>query len=99
VRPHFTIVDAVTAMEGDGPIMGTPRHLGFVAMGQDLVAVDATCARVIGLDPGKMPYLADAGFFLGNVRENRIEQRGEAVERYRTRFALPETVALLGAAV
>ena len=25
IRPHFAIVDAVTAMEGDGPIMGRPR--------------------------------------------------------------------------
>ncbi len=28
VAPHFTIVDAVVAMEGDGPIMGTPRSHG-----------------------------------------------------------------------
>ena len=41
IRPHFAIVDAVTAMEGDGPIMGRPRPLGFVAMGSDPVAVDA----------------------------------------------------------
>ncbi len=30
VRPHLAIVDAVTAMEGDGPIMGRARTLGFV---------------------------------------------------------------------
>jgi uncharacterized protein (DUF362 family) len=35
VRPGFAIVDAVVAMEGDGPIMGRPRHCGFVAMGPD----------------------------------------------------------------
>src|SRR5688572_30328423 len=32
IRPHFSIVDAITAMEGDGPIMGRPRHAGFLAM-------------------------------------------------------------------
>ena len=53
IRPQLTIVDAVTAMEGDGPIMGKPRLLGFLAMGSDLPAVDATCARVIGLDPAR----------------------------------------------
>src|SRR5687767_6987179 len=58
VRPHFTIVDAITCMEGDGPIMGRARPLGFIAMGEDLVAVDATCARIIGLDPEKLHYLA-----------------------------------------
>jgi uncharacterized protein (DUF362 family) len=86
IRPHFTIVDAVTAMEGDGPIMGRPRRLGFVAMGADLVGVDATCARVIGLDPWKIEYLARAAPFLGNVDPLRIEQRGESPSRYTTRF-------------
>jgi uncharacterized protein (DUF362 family) len=90
IAPHFTIVDAIVAMEGDGPIMGTPRSMGFIAMGQDLVAVDATCARIIGLNPEKLPYLADAGAFLGNLRESRIEQRGEAPSRYATRFAIRE---------
>lgn len=86
VRPHFTIVDAVVAMEGDGPIMGRPRETGFVAMGSDLVAVDATCARAIGLDPAKISYLAQAADFLGHVDERRIDVRGERLDRYRTRF-------------
>ena len=86
IRPHLTVVDAITAMEGDGPIMGKPRALGFVAMGSDLPAVDATCARIIGLDPEKVPYLGPAGHFLGNIAERRIEQRGEQPGRYATRF-------------
>lgn len=86
IRPHLSIVDAVTAMEGDGPIMGRPRHTGFIAMGRDLVAVDATCARVIGLDPARMPYLAEAGRFLGNLDNGRIQQRGEPISRFATTF-------------
>ena len=73
-------------MEGDGPIMGSPRALGFVAMGTDLVAVDATCARVIGLDPEKMAYLNPASHFLGVIDDTRIEQRGERPARYASRF-------------
>ena len=86
IRPHFAIVDAVTGMEGDGPIMGRPRFLGFVAMGSDPVAVDATCARVIGLDPEKIDYLKPAAEFLGNIDARRIEQRGESPDRYVTQF-------------
>ena len=86
IRPHFTIVDAVTGMEGDGPIMGRPRTLGFVAMGTDVVAVDATCARIIGLNPDKIDYLKSASRFLGNTEASRIEQRGEPASRYATRF-------------
>jgi uncharacterized protein (DUF362 family) len=86
IKPHFAIVDAVTAMEGDGPIMGRPRELGFVAMGSDLVAVDATCARIIGLEPRKLEYLASASRFLGVLEASQIEHRGERPARYTTRF-------------
>src|SRR5215831_10751052 len=90
IRPHFTIVDGVTAMEGDGPIMGRPRALGMLAMGTDLVAVDATCARVIGLDPWQIPYLSTASEFLGNVDSERIVPVGESPSRYATRFDVVE---------
>jgi uncharacterized protein (DUF362 family) len=86
VRPQLTIVDAVVAMEGDGPIMGRPRPVGLLAMGTDLVAVDATCARTIGLDPRKMPYLSVASRFLGHIDEGRIAQVGENPVRYRAQF-------------
>jgi uncharacterized protein (DUF362 family) len=88
VRPGLTIVDGIVGMEGDGPIMGRARGLGFVAMGTDLTAVDATCARVIGIDPHKVVYLNAAGNFLGNVAPDRIEQRGERPDRYQTSFEL-----------
>jgi uncharacterized protein (DUF362 family) len=86
IRPHLAIVDAVTAMEGDGPIMGRPRTMGFIAMGSDPVAVDATCARIIGLDPNKIDYLKQASRFLGVTDEGRIDQRGESPGRYATHF-------------
>ena len=86
IRPHFAIVDAITAMEGDGPIMGTPKQAGFLAMGRDLVAVDATCSRVMNLDPSRIPYLQEADRFLGNIDQVRITQRGEPRERFATTF-------------
>jgi uncharacterized protein (DUF362 family) len=88
IRPQLAIVDAIVGMEGDGPIMGRPRPVGCLAMGTDLVAVDATCARMIGLDPRKMPYLSVASRFLGNMDEARTVQIGEAPARYRAQFDL-----------
>ena len=90
VRPQLAISDGIVGMEGDGPIMGSPRTVGVIAMGTDPVAVDATCARLIGLDPQKIEYLATASSFLGNIDDRRIEQRGERVDRYRTDFAVLE---------
>ena len=86
IRPGLSIVDAVVAMEGDGPIMGKARPLGFVAMGTDPVAVDATCARIIGLAPEKMAYLKNASKFLGLIEESRIVHRGESPARYASPF-------------
>lgn len=90
-RPtHLTICDAVVGMEGDGPIMGHARRFGFVAMGTDAVAVDASCARVMGLEPSKVTYLEMASQFLGNAASNRIELRAEPLDRFQTRVALLE---------
>jgi uncharacterized protein (DUF362 family) len=99
IRPNFTIVDAVVAMEGDGPIMGRARPTGFLAMGRDLVAVDATCARIMGFEPRKIRYLAEGSKFLGNVRETTIEQRAESIERYLTQFEVIESMRPLRRAV
>ena len=88
VKPQLAIVDAITAMEGDGPIMGKPRAMGFIAMGADPVAVDATCARIIGLAPEKIGYLVEADGRLGNMNDSRVEHRGEPPSRYATSFAV-----------
>jgi len=58
-------------------------------MGRDLVAVDATCARIMGIDPEKMDYLRMAAD-LGHVHPERIEQRGETIASVQTNFALME---------
>ena len=90
VKPALSIVDAVEAMEGDGPIMGTSRRTGFLAVGEDLVSVDATCARIMGLDPTKIPYLSMASRFLGNIDNGKVSQHGKRLTRYQTQFELLE---------
>jgi len=86
VRPRLAIVDAVIGMEGDGPIMGTPKAVGAVLMGVDPTAVDATAARLMRLRPERVAHLAMAGEFLGNIDESRIEMRGERIERFAIAF-------------
>ena len=73
----IAIVDGIECMEGDGPIMGTTKHLGLIAIGTNLTAVDATCARVMGFEPAEISYLQLAAGRLGPIRESLIEQRGE----------------------
>jgi uncharacterized protein (DUF362 family) len=86
-RKAFAIVDGVIGMEGNGPIQGTPKPVGVLVMGSDLVAVDSTCCRVMGIDPEKVSYLRMAAD-LGHVHSDRIEQRGETIASVHTNFQL-----------
>jgi len=86
-RNTFAIVDGVIGMEGNGPIQGTPKPAGVLVMGRDLVAVDSTCCRIMGIDPEKIDYLQLAAE-LGHVHPERIEQRGETIASVRTDFHL-----------
>lgn len=92
VRPNFSIVDGIVGMEGDGPIMGTPRHAGVLVMGRNPPAVDATSARIMGIDPAKVKHLALASGRLGPIRESSIPQRGEKIDEVRSDFALDEKI-------
>jgi uncharacterized protein (DUF362 family) len=86
----FAIVDGIVGMEGNGPIQGTPKPCGVLVMGGDLPAVDATCCRIMGIDPAKVEYLAMASDHLGITEESRIDQRGEPIHNVRTNFNLIE---------
>jgi uncharacterized protein (DUF362 family) len=79
VRPHLAIVDGIIGMEGDGPIMGEPRHAGVLVMGTNFPAVDATAARLMGINPHRVAYLAEASGRLGPIAERHIHQRGEPI--------------------
>lgn len=84
-RKTFAIVDGVVAMEGNGPIQGTPKNAGVLVMGGDLVAVDATCCRIMDLATENIEYLRMAAE-LGRAAEGQIEQCGEAVSSVKTKF-------------
>jgi uncharacterized protein (DUF362 family) len=87
-RRSFAIVDGIVGMEGNGPIQGTPKAAGVLVMGSDLPAVDATCCRIMGINPAKVEYLEMASDRLGVVDEARVEQRGESIRSVRTNFGL-----------
>jgi len=88
VRPDFTIVDGIVGMEGDGPILGDPISSGVIVMGHSAVAVDATCCRIMGIDPEKIGYLQAADNWLGVIDENKIKQCGESISNVFHEFVL-----------
>jgi uncharacterized protein (DUF362 family) len=78
--PDLQIVDGIMGMEGDGPLNGTAKHLGAVIMGSDPVAVDATCCRLMKLDPERIRYLVLGQHKrLGLIKAGEIQQIGESI--------------------
>lgn len=68
------------AMEGNGPLKGRPRWLGSIVLADDPVAADATCARLMGLEPDRVIHIHEAAKFLGNSSPKLIDQVGETLQ-------------------
>ncbi|HEY3836605.1 MAG TPA: DUF362 domain-containing protein [Bryobacteraceae bacterium] len=83
----FAIADGIVGMEGNGPIQGTPKKSGVIVAGRVLDAVDATCARVMGIDPNQVAYL-NAPDCPHYNDEGTITQTGERPATVRTNFQL-----------
>ncbi|HZC23837.1 MAG TPA: DUF362 domain-containing protein [Candidatus Binatia bacterium] len=91
VPAHFVIADGIIAMEGNGPLNGTPRPLGRIVLSDDPVAADATCARLMGFEPGRIAHIREGARFLGNLSSTLIDQAGEIPEPPTTPFqVVPE---------
>jgi len=88
---HFVIADGVIAMEGNGPLHGSHRHLGKIVLADDPVAADFICARLMGLDPSRIWHLDRAAHFLGNGSYERIDLIAEELPQRTVPFdVLPE---------
>ena len=84
----YTIVDGVEGMEGDGPIVGTLVRSSCLVFGRSVYGVDWVAARVMGLDPVKLPVMTLASATgLGALGDPPIV--GESVRRFERTFILP----------
>ena len=94
-KPHMTILDGITAMEGDGPSGGKPRNLGLIMAGTDGVAMDTCAARIIGLEPLDVLVTKEAfGMGLGEADFGKIEMAGDDINNFIVKdFKLPQTAA------
>ena len=67
------------------PDSGVPKQAGVLVAGGDVVAVDATCCRIMGIDPAKIEYLRLARGE-ENLTESAFRQIGETTGSVRTPF-------------
>jgi uncharacterized protein (DUF362 family)/ferredoxin len=96
VEPVLSIMDAVTAMEGNGPGSGDPVDLGLFIAGSDASAVDTVACRIVGLDPSLLYTLAEAKRAgLGITSYSDIQVLGENIEDVSVEgFKFPPTMPL-----
>jgi len=85
---QFALVDGVVGMEGNGPIQGAPKSMGVLVAGTDPVAVDATCCRLMKIDPMRIGYLRLAAGAPAVFAESNVRQAGEPIASLAKPFAL-----------
>ena len=60
VKPQVTVIDAVEAMEGNGPLNGRVRKMDLTLASRDVFSQDHVAAELMGLDPRTVPILVQA---------------------------------------
>ncbi len=87
-RPDLTVVDGITAMEGNGPnsIIGRKKTANLLIAGTDLYEVDNATVQVMGLDPADAPHIPRVEFEVagGSIETFRVPFRPPDVEGYYT---------------
>ena len=88
-HPQFSVIDATVCMEGRGPVAGKPRRLDLILASQDGVALDATCMRLIGLNPNLSRHVVFAAKQnLGCIEAQDIVVDGDW-QKHATKFEPP----------
>lgn len=96
VKPSLTIVDAILAMEGDGPgTSGKPCHCGLLIAGSDCVAIDSILALIMGANPYDVLSTKEAAHRgLGTADPGSINVLGERLADVAAdKFLLPVAAA------
>ncbi|MFP4082841.1 MAG: DUF362 domain-containing protein [Candidatus Aminicenantes bacterium] len=95
VPPHLNLMDAVVAMEGEGPSAGNPRNLGIILASRDAVALDAVASKIAGFNPMDIFTTQNAHQRgLGEGSMDEIAVLGEKIEDVEVRDFKHSAVAI-----
>ncbi len=86
LKPKIAVMDATTAMEGNGPNRGIPVSMGLVLACSDLLSFDKKSAEIMGIDWKDVDYLS---FIDQNLQQVSIEVVGESVDSVKRNFVRP----------
>jgi uncharacterized protein (DUF362 family) len=85
IHPSLTVIDGFVGMEGEDPTDGPPVKSDLIFAGKDVVATDATVARVMGFVSKEIPHIKTAyEKGLGNI--DNIEVLGASINEIKQDF-------------
>lgn len=95
LNPALTIIDAVTVMDGPGPIRGRARPLGYLIGGTDPVACETLCCKLVDIEPEDMPIIRAARQAdFGCSEPDRIKVVGDSLPEPCRDFELPRLIPI-----
>ncbi|MGI5817731.1 MAG: DUF362 domain-containing protein [Armatimonadota bacterium] len=100
IAPRLSVMDAVVAMEGDGPSSGAPRQVGWLLASTRPLALDMIAGEIIGLPSANNPLLMEArarGMEPADVREVPLE--GATLDELRVPDFVQPSVRVGGAGI
>lgn len=89
IYPGLGVIDGFTAMEGNGPVGGTPVEARVALASTDPLALDVLTTKMMGFDPTQIMYLsamAEAGMGQGDL--TKISVLGTPVEQCQYKFKI-----------
>jgi len=91
VKTGFSVIDASTAMEGNGPSDGTLLDMGLIVAGSSPLATDMIGATLMGIDFNEVPAIVLA-HKMGMQPDSldKIEIRGLKIDQCKRQFVKPE---------
>lgn len=93
VKPDLTIVDAIDAMEGNGPTGGTSHPLHMLLASKDMYTQDYFAAGLMKLVPEEIVMIRQA-MKLGLAKPDEMELLGDSIPGNLTPFVVPDTKKL-----
>ena len=57
VKPDLTVVDAIEAMEGEGPLRGKKKKVGILVIGTNLLEVDMACCEIMDINHDEVEHI------------------------------------------
>ncbi len=102
VRNDLLVVDGLTCMEGNGPVVGNPVCLNALVAGVDIVSVDSVCSSLMGFNPSEIKHIASSvGRAPGTADMEKIEVAGDdwaqLVHEFEPPYSLKATLKSLRA--